>query len=126
MDDQGRPDDRHWTASGTCSTAAPDELFVQGAAQRAAREMCAGCPVRLDCLVDALDNEVPFGVWGGLTERERRALLRRHPDVVSWRERLTAEPALAVPAGRPRAGARAAVRVGDGAVRQAREAVPAG
>jgi WhiB family redox-sensing transcriptional regulator len=47
-----------------------------------------GCPVRTECLSDALDNQVEFGVWGGMTERERRALLRRRPDVASWRELL--------------------------------------
>ena len=50
--------------------------------------MCGGCPVRTECLADALDNRVEFGVWGGLTERERRALLRRRPNVKSWRELL--------------------------------------
>ncbi len=41
-----------------------------------------------ECLADALDNGIEFGVWGGMTERERRALLRRRPDVKSWRELL--------------------------------------
>jgi WhiB family redox-sensing transcriptional regulator len=41
--------------------------------------------VRTECLADALDNRVEFGVWGGMTERERRALLRRRPTVTSWR-----------------------------------------
>jgi WhiB family redox-sensing transcriptional regulator len=36
-------------------------------------------------LADALDNRIEFGVWGGMTERERRALLRRHPHVGSWK-----------------------------------------
>ncbi|MBO3087975.1 WhiB family transcriptional regulator [Cellulomonas dongxiuzhuiae] len=67
---------------------APDALFVEGAAQREARAVCQGCPVRLDCLADALDSRADFGVWGGMTERERRALLRRRPDVVSWRAEL--------------------------------------
>jgi len=31
-----------------------------------------------------LDNKVEFGVWGGMTERQRRALLKQHPEVVSW------------------------------------------
>jgi WhiB family redox-sensing transcriptional regulator len=35
-----------------------------------------------------LDNRVEFGVWGGMTERERRALLRRRPNVTSWRRLL--------------------------------------
>lgn len=43
-----------------------------------------GCKVRLECLSDALDNRVEFGVWGGMTERERRALLRRRPEIGSW------------------------------------------
>jgi WhiB family redox-sensing transcriptional regulator len=39
----------------------------------------------VDCLADALDSRAEFGVWGGMTERERRTLLRRRPDVGSWR-----------------------------------------
>ncbi|WP_284069808.1 WhiB family transcriptional regulator [Citrobacter freundii] len=38
----------------------------------------------LDCRADALDNRVEFGVWGGLTERQRRAALRSYPHVKSW------------------------------------------
>lgn len=38
----------------------------------------------IDCRADALDNRVEFGVWGGLTERQRRAALRLHPNVKSW------------------------------------------
>ena len=74
-----------WTALSACRTADPDELFVSGAAQNRAKAVCMGCPVRTECLSDALDNQVEFGVWGGMTERERRALLRRRPDVTSWR-----------------------------------------
>jgi WhiB family redox-sensing transcriptional regulator len=51
-----------------------------------AKRICRGCPVRNECLADALDNRIEFGVWGGMTERERRALLRRHPQVTSWRK----------------------------------------
>ena len=50
--------------------------------------MCAGCPVRTECLAEALDNQIEWGVWGGMTERERRALLRRRPNVTSWRRLL--------------------------------------
>ena len=74
-----------WTALSACRAADPDELFVTGAAQNRAKTVCLGCPVRTECLSDALDNRVEFGVWGGMTERERRALLRRRPDVTSWR-----------------------------------------
>ena len=77
-----------WSSKGACRTTDPDALFVQGAAQNRAKAVCLGCPVRTECLADALDNRIEFGVWGGMTERERRALLRRRPDVTSWRELL--------------------------------------
>lgn len=82
--------DGHWTARAACGVGkvAPDALFVEGKAQRDARSVCAGCPVRLECLADALDHRADFGVWGGMTERERRALLKRRPEVASWHEEL--------------------------------------
>jgi WhiB family redox-sensing transcriptional regulator len=73
-----------WTTRAACRDDAPDSLFVQGAAQNRAKSVCLGCPVRTECLADSLDNRVEFGVWGGMTERERRALLRRKPNS-SWR-----------------------------------------
>lgn len=75
-----------WTSEAACNNADPDDLFVTGAAQNRAKAVCMSCPVRTQCLADALDNHVEFGVWGGMTERERRALLRRRPDVTSWRQ----------------------------------------
>lgn len=66
----------------------PEHFFVQGAEQHVVKVACAACPVRTQCLADALDHRVEFGVWGGMTERERRKLLRRHPDVEDWREAL--------------------------------------
>jgi WhiB family redox-sensing transcriptional regulator len=78
-----------WTGVAACRDTAPDALFVQGAAQNRAKSLCLGCPVRTECLADSLDNRVEFGVWGGLTERERRALLRRRPEVASWRQLLS-------------------------------------
>lgn len=74
-----------WTSLAACRGSEPDELFVPGAAQNRAKAVCLGCPVRTECLADALDNRTEFGIWGGMTERERRALLRRRPDVGSWR-----------------------------------------
>src|SRR5690606_25973136 len=99
-------------------TTDPDELFVQGAAQNRAKAVCTGCPVRTECLADALDARVEFGVWGGMTERERRALLRRRPTVTSWRHLLETarseyERSLAVGDARgaqPRRGSDAAAR----------------
>ncbi len=77
-----------WTTEASCRGTDPDTLFVQGAAQNRAKAICMGCVVRTECLADALDNRVEFGVWGGMTERERRALLRRRPNVTSWRRLL--------------------------------------
>ena len=80
--------DNDWAARAACRSTDPDALFVQGAAQNRAKAICMGCEVRTECLADALDNRVEVGVWGGMTERERRALLRRRPHVTSWRNLL--------------------------------------
>ena len=79
-----------WAARGACKSASADELFVQGSAQNRAKTICGGCVVRTECLADALDSRIEFGVWGGMTERERRALLKRRPNVRSWRRLLEA------------------------------------
>ena len=76
-----------WAQHGICSRAEPDALFVRGAAQQAAKQVCVDCPVIAECLADSLDNRTEFGVWGGMTERQRRALLKRKPEVLSWRVR---------------------------------------
>lgn len=76
---------RTWVLAAACRSVNPEDLFVKGAAQNLLKPMCNGCPVRIDCLAEALDNQIEWGVWGGMTERERRALLRRRPGVVSWR-----------------------------------------
>ncbi len=73
-----------WASQAQCKQSRPDELFVRGAAQNRAKQLCGGCPVKTECLAEALDNQIEWGVWGGMTERERRALLRRRPDS-SWR-----------------------------------------
>lgn len=78
-----------WAPSAACRKAKPDELFVRGAEQNKAKQVCNGCPVRTECLAEALDNQIEWGVWGGMTERERRALLRRKPGA-SWRQVLEA------------------------------------
>jgi WhiB family redox-sensing transcriptional regulator len=78
------PTTREWTSQALCLSGDPDMLFQRGAAQNLAKILCRSCPVRTQCLADALDNRVEYGVWGGMTERERRALLRRRPDVRSW------------------------------------------
>ena len=77
-----------WVMQANCRNGDPDALFVRGAAQCRAAVICRQCPVIVQCRADALDNKVEFGVWGGLTERQRRALLRKNPHITSWAEYL--------------------------------------
>ncbi|WP_043498023.1 WhiB family transcriptional regulator [Georgenia sp. SUBG003] len=79
-------EDQSWASGAACAGIEPDALFVRGAAQRQARQLCFTCPVRMQCLAEALSSNTSFGVWGGLTERERRALVRRYPGVRDWAE----------------------------------------
>ena len=72
-----------WTLQAKCR-GLQDELFPEGADQKRARSVCFTCPVRNECLAEALDNRIEWGVWGGLTERERRQLLRQRTDITSW------------------------------------------
>ena len=51
--------------------------------------------MRFECLAEALDNRIEWGVWGGMTERERRLLLRQRTDVTSWSSILVGKAAQA-------------------------------
>lgn len=84
----------NWRVAARCRTDDGDGLFVSGAAQREVRGFCFACPVRTECLAYALDEQIEFGIWGGATERERRAMLRARPNVRSWAD-LLAEARLA-------------------------------
>lgn len=84
----GMPWETDWRAAARCRTADAEALFIGGARQRITRRFCRPCPVRLECLAYALDERIEYGVWGGLTERQRRALLKAHPRVPSWRAAL--------------------------------------
>ena len=72
-----------WTMRAKCR-GMEDALFPEASDQKRARLLCSGCPVRFECLSEALDNRIEWGIWGGMTERERRLLLRQRPDVASW------------------------------------------
>ena len=72
-----------WTLRAKCR-GMEDALFPEASDQKRARLLCSGCPVRYECLAEALDNRIEWGVWGGMTERERRLLLRQRGDVTSW------------------------------------------
>jgi WhiB family transcriptional regulator, redox-sensing transcriptional regulator len=75
-----------WASKAACLSVDPDQFFVDGAAQRKATRICQYCPVVAECLADALDNRIDWGVWGGMTVRQRRVLLKQHPEVASWSE----------------------------------------
>jgi len=67
-----------WQQSANCLGVDPDLFFpVRGGSTREAKEVCRGCVVRQECLQYALDNSERFGIWGGLSERERRGLRHR-------------------------------------------------
>jgi WhiB family transcriptional regulator, redox-sensing transcriptional regulator len=80
-----------WVSNARCRYIDPDALFVRGAAQRKAALICRHCPVMAECGAEALDNQIEFGVWGGMTERQRRMLLKLYPDVDSWTEFFAAQ-----------------------------------
>jgi WhiB family transcriptional regulator, redox-sensing transcriptional regulator len=91
-DNSGKPEDRiAWVSKAKCRSVDPDELFVGGAAQRKAANICRHCPVMAECLADALDNQMDWGVWGGMTVRQRRVLLQPNPEVNSWSEFFAAQ-----------------------------------
>jgi WhiB family redox-sensing transcriptional regulator len=71
-------DERPWAAYGACRNADPDLFFPASDDDAgAALRICGGCPVVDECRDWALEMRVRYGVWGGLTERDRRRLLRR-------------------------------------------------
>lgn len=71
-------EDRSWQDRANCLGVDPDLFFPErGASTREAKEVCRGCEVRQQCLDYALENGEKFGIWGGLSERERRRLRRQ-------------------------------------------------
>jgi WhiB family redox-sensing transcriptional regulator len=71
------PEDRSWQNYANCLGVDPDLFFPErGASTREAKEVCRGCVVREHCLEYALVNGEKFGIWGGMSERERRRIRR--------------------------------------------------
>ncbi|HEV6953776.1 WhiB family transcriptional regulator [Promicromonospora citrea] len=67
-----------WQERALCAQTDPEAFFPEkGGSTREAKKVCAGCEVRAECLDYALENDERFGIWGGLSERERRKLKRR-------------------------------------------------
>lgn len=67
-----------WQERALCAQTDPEAFFPEkGGSTREAKRVCSSCEVRAECLEYALANDERFGIWGGLSERERRRLKRR-------------------------------------------------
>ena len=66
-----------WQGDALCAQTDPEAFFPEkGGSTREAKRICESCEVRAECLEYALANDERFGIWGGLSERERRKLRR--------------------------------------------------
>lgn len=66
-----------WQRDALCAQTDPEAFFPEkGGSTREAKSVCAACEVRAECLEYALAHDERFGIWGGLSERERRRLRR--------------------------------------------------
>lgn len=71
----GLPEEASWQERALCSQTDPEAFFPEkGGSTREAKKICTGCEVRNECLEYALEHDERFGIWGGLSERERRRL----------------------------------------------------
>jgi WhiB family transcriptional regulator, redox-sensing transcriptional regulator len=71
-------EEQEWQERALCAQTDPEAFFPEkGGSTREAKRICAGCEVRAECLEYALQHDERFGIWGGLSERERRKLKRR-------------------------------------------------
>ena len=67
-----------WQEQALCAQTDPEAFFPEkGGSTREAKRICVGCEVRSECLDYALGQDERFGIWGGLSERERRRLKRK-------------------------------------------------
>ena len=70
-------EDDQWQERALCAQTDPEAFFPEkGGSTREAKRICQGCEVRDACLEYALANDERFGIWGGLSERERRRIKR--------------------------------------------------
>ncbi|MGN6501517.1 MAG: WhiB family transcriptional regulator [Pseudolysinimonas sp.] len=66
-----------WQSDALCAQTDPEAFFPEkGGSTRDAKKICTSCEVKAQCLDYALANDERFGIWGGLSERERRRLRR--------------------------------------------------
>ena len=76
--------DEEWRQEALCAETDPEAFFPEkGGSTREAKRVCSGCSVRAESLEAALSNDERFGIWGGLSERERRRLRLQRRDAIS-------------------------------------------
>lgn len=69
--------DLSWQDNANCRGANADLFFPErGASTRTAKAICRECQVRVECLEFAVSTGEKFGIWGGMSERERRRIRR--------------------------------------------------
>ena len=69
-----------WQDQALCAEVDTEIFFPEkGGSTREAKQVCRSCEVRAQCLEFALDRDERFGIWGGVSERERRRLKRGRP-----------------------------------------------
>jgi WhiB family redox-sensing transcriptional regulator len=74
----GTDEEQEWQERALCAQTDPEAFFPEkGGSTREAKRICLGCEVRSECLGYALEHDERFGIWGGLSERERRKLKKR-------------------------------------------------
>ncbi|MCF6793940.1 WhiB family transcriptional regulator [Corynebacterium pseudokroppenstedtii] len=70
--------EQEWQEQALCAETDPEAFFPEkGGSTREAKRICKACAVRDECLEYALEHDERFGIWGGLSERERRRLKRQ-------------------------------------------------
>ena len=75
--EMGDDDTPRWQEQALCAQTDPESFFPEkGGSTREAKRICAACDVRQECLEFALARDERFGIWGGMSERERRRLRR--------------------------------------------------
>lgn len=74
----GLAEEQSWQERALCAQTDPEAFFPEkGGSTREAKKICVGCEVRGECLEYALEHDERFGIWGGMSERERRRVKRR-------------------------------------------------
>lgn len=71
--------DETWKEDALCAQTDPEAFFPEKGDNVDAKRVCSGCDVQMQCLIKALRNDEPFGIWGGFSTQERRRIRSRLP-----------------------------------------------